>query len=243
MKLFAILEDTGASEIRRESGVESATNREIFGTLLMRQGGRNTSLYISGSKYEGTYTPGMRSDVDNLIISEVEPVILDLSDAPPKGISLLLIQDTHTPPGYAKLQVVLNGVALTGFEKSDFSSLDSDPFDGMYNQCKVFDAYVDKENRLVRAVNTNLILGGQRHGPAITGAAIGYQPSRDDVFAFRSCRWPACALEWFNRPRQYGYPPVGVIQKSKRVGFFVGIPTVRSNIYNGDCHLHSKREC
>ena len=207
--------------MRRNSGVESATNREIFGTLVMRQRGGNITLYIAGSKYEGTYTPGMQSDVDNLIVSEVEPLILDISHAPVQGLSLLLIQDEHTPHGYAKLQVVVDGVPLNGDQKDVYNRLEPDPFHGTHGAVPVFDAYVDKENRLTRAVAKGLILDGERHGPAFTGPARGDLPSQDDVFAFRCCSWPDSAQEWLDRPRHYGYPSADSIQKFKRLGFLV----------------------
>ena len=225
LEVSALLEDIGVCENLRSAARESATTREILDTIVYKLRAGKCSSYVCGSRYEGTAMRGTSSDIDHLVISESEPVIRNLSEASSDGINLLMIQDRFTPPGYVKLQTVLNGTLLMGADMSAFNKLNLDPFEAMGCRDKVFDVSTDRENRLLRVVTACMLEDTKRfHGPAFTNPESRQRVSTDYVYGVRCCSWPACAQEWLTRLRFHEWPPSSIINQCSKLGFFL-VPT------------------
>ena len=162
-------------------------------------------VYVFGSSFEGTTTPGLKSDLDIIVEHELFPVVTNVSESQQFQQCRMLIQDHHTPPGYAKLQIVFDGVPQTA---SQFSISRSNH-------------RVDTENRVVLSISDETrISGSAMHGPAITLGNPSQQP-HDIVRAVRCKKWPDCASEWLTRTRRYNYPTRDQVNKCKDLGFFL----------------------
>ena len=187
------------------------TTKEIIATICANpfsfmDRSQQMPVYIFGSSFEGTTTPGLHADVDFVGVHESLPVVTNVSESQQFEYSLLLIQDHQTPPGYAKLQIVHYGVPRT---LSQFNILRSG-----YR--------VDTENRLVWCLPDEARPPGMvLHGPASTIERSDVAPSRDFVIAVRCKVWPACASEWLTRTRRYNNPTQDQINKCKDLGFFL----------------------
>lgn len=153
--LFKVMEDIGASTEMRDLSKDRYTSIEILMTLLSPGQGELSSYYLCGGRYEGTITPTMLSDLDCLDVLELIPVVVDTSSARQYECCLLVVQDSETPPGYAKLQFVYNGMPLS-----------IDPLLSSYSPRDV-----DREGRVIldiSSVLSNKELNIERHGPART---------------------------------------------------------------------------
>ena len=216
-RLYKVLDDVGASTVVRDNNVKMMTTQENIYSVLVNlpridESYRRTSrinlqdsTYVFGSSFEGTRTPGLRSDVDLVYVPESIPVVTNVSQSEQYESCFLLIQDNRTQPGYAKLQWVSFGVPQT---RSLFNMLSSD--------------HVDTENRLLWILpDETRVPGTVLHGPASTIEETDYFRSSDLVPALRCKTWPVCALEWLTRLRRYNYPTQDQINKCKELGFFL----------------------
>ena len=212
-----VLDEVGVFREMRDLWKETYTTLELLETIPFTPK-QSTNIY--GSKIEGTATFGMNSDTDMVIINQAYPVVLSCSDATYQKC-LLLVEDDHTPPGYAKLQLVQNGVPLYRCEshwRYAASFLDNTNF----STC------IDIENRIINAYRpTEFVIGDcQRHGPAISTGRLDY------VVAF-NCHAIACsAAGWFSRPRLFNWPPSNLLERCKALGCLfvpVGHPTSEEN--------------
>ena len=215
--LYQTLEIIGVSMANRNMQKERAIATEIIESLV----NRIVPCYICGSQYEGTSLPNMGSDIDKVLVMEELEVITSLQDCPNK--SLLLIQEDLTPPGYCKLQLVLNGVPVYMYH------CDNNPeFQSMI--CKfsrLFKIDTDGCGRKLcgrRLPESFKCKGGktQFHGPALQLFDVnGQSYDVDLVYAFRGRYLPKEAIEWFTRKRLYGWPRKDIIEKCRNLGFFV----------------------
>ena len=204
-RLYRILEDTGASTTFRGMTVKAKTTKEIF-TSLCSSMILNTavSYYWFGSSFEGTTTPGLNSDIDIVIVPEYLPVVTSIADAQQYFTSLLLVQDSYTPAGYCKLQLVIHGMPVTL----------SQPITPSYSGPLQWNA----ENRILFTFMEGISL--LRHGPAHTLKATQSNAAIDFVSAVRCHTWPDCAFEWLVRERHYNWPSREQIDKCKTLGCF-----------------------
>ena len=64
----------------------------------------------------------MDPDMDALFFNEDEHVIERIEDAPRQALTCLIVSDSDTYPGYIKLQLVIDGIALTAdiIDKSNY---------------------------------------------------------------------------------------------------------------------------
>ena len=219
-RLYKVLESIGASTEMRDSRCQAATSNEILLTMSVQysniygycssNASVHRSFYICGSTFEGTTIEEMMSDVDLLIVKECQPVVTDISDASHHD-RLLMVQDLYTPPGYVKLQCVLNGVPL---------------FLSSVRSCISGAAY-DKDFRAVLIDYHDIKDGQVINGPAISAPETETSYAHDFVHAVRCRKIPDCASEWFTRHRHYNWPTPQWIDKCKTLGcffVFVGHP-------------------
>ena len=253
-RFYKVLEDIGVSTEIRDLMGKYCTSLEIRQTMCLRlaaetyntrarssnsrvTGTNPVSIYICGSSFEGTTTKGMESDIDELIVAELLPVATDISDAQLHNICLLMLQDFYTPPGYAKLQLVVDSVQeflssvchllpMTGYER-EYRSIyidnrdteDGEMIHGPARPTLATNTAYDYEGREV-LIYTQNIKGDVVHGPARTIPQTGFNAAVDKVVAFRCRKIPDCASEWFTRQRHYNWPTPEWIDKCKTLGCF-----------------------
>ena len=174
----------------------------------------NYDYILVGSSFEGTATQGMASDTDALIVLEPdEPIVTDILAAQQyTGYCLLMVQDSYTPAGYAKLQFILDGKPKYFQPISRYSEY-------IYSDT----LSIDREGRHLYSLklHSGRFSIKERHGPALTLKATTFTTSTDFVNAKRCRRWPECASEWIHRHRHYHWPPSNLIDICKGQGCFL----------------------
>lgn len=208
LKLYQVMEHIGFTVEMRDLRMEVRTCREILYTIAYQPA---FSVYHFGSSIEGTGIAGPKSDVDSVFINNELPVITECSDAS-HGKTLLLIQDSNTQAGYAKLQIVYNGIQLFAYNvptKKNMKSLYTSAF---------LSPRIDKMNRLVCSYIPPDLPDAARHGPALSSPAGHQIIAKDLVYALNSKKWPDCAAEWLTRQRDYGWPASDLLDKCKSLG-------------------------
>ena len=213
--LYQAMEDIGASTEMKNLRMEMSTIIELLMTVSYIL---QISVYIFGSGYEGTSTSGMKSDADIVFVSKDLPVVTDNSAAL-SGESLLLVQDTYTPPGYAKLQLMRNGFPL--LKSACDVSLDIvNSFLRKIAPKSLFAIGSDNAERAVLFLSpTEDVLNDMdRNGPALTGTHVPRGVLTDSVLAFECSEWPQCAAEWLERKRRHNWPSPALIQTCKNLG-------------------------
>ena len=219
LRLYTLLDcATEASTELRDMTVMISTTEEIRNSFTLSfpdgdgDGTENDpklSTYICGSRFEGTSLADMRSDIDRIVVLEDLPVVTDISDAQQYNTCLLMVQNTDTPAGYVKLQLIINGNPQYMYTS------------GIVN-CHLPSEYQnDNRNRIIYTLSHEELLSGTVvHGPARTEDETNIQVAMDHVFALRCQKWPACAAEWLTRRRPYNWPSRELIDRFKTQGCF-----------------------
>ena len=220
IRIADVLDDVGASEEFRWYCVEAAVNNEILETLIARLPGCSVSCYIFGSSAEGTTTYGLQSDVDRLMSKDNWEVFQDETEINKSNpVSLLLVEDNFTKPGYAKLQMALNGF----LQSNEIPDLDLPPKE----------IQLDSKGRAVMSKRYYIAsLHDEEHGPAFSVPASPGYAAKDMVQAFRCRKWPSAATKWFQRVMGHDWPTEETVNKMKTCGFFlvpVGHPHSKEN--------------
>ena len=209
LKLYNVLEDIGVSTENRDVHTKNVTLVEILYTLPLQSDCRIP--YIFGSRYEGTTTVGMGSDIDIVDILTHMPVATDINECKePNG--LLLVPDTK--PGYVRLLLVRQG-------QPQYWNLPT-PLDSWYS-CH-FKIVSDTHNRICLMFQYDDRLKLQdfyRQGPAISLKKAQDRQALDLVIALKGETWPDCVTEWLTRRREHGWPSPELIAKCKSLGFLL----------------------
>ena len=206
LDLFGVLEDLGATIETRNLTMKTAISVEILHTIAVAP----SSVYIFGSKYEGTSTEGLLPDSDVAYILPDMPVITDIANCPSSN-SYLLVPDEQ--PGYVRLQLVHNGDVQLG----TCPELKLDKFHHLS---------VDINNRvcLIQKLGSEGLTLTRMHrkeGPAIHMDAVKHRSSSDTVVALACTDWPECAQEWLSRKRIHGWLSKELIKQCKSLGFIL----------------------
>ena len=204
LRIFDVLENIGVSTDLRDCMAECGKVDEILGTAqsLLPGVNMNFSGLCVGSYYEGTQTPGMGSDVDQIIVIEV-PVVSKVSDCHGSP-ALLMVQDSNTPPGYAKLQP---------YELATETLLDKTygfTIETVSDQCN---RHVVKLNE--RRAET---LFDIRQGPALKAFGNQRTMEQDYVCAFSHQNTTTCLAQWFERQRFYNQPDKSLLDLCLSMG-------------------------
>ena len=204
LKLFNIMEVLGATIENRNINMETAISVEILFTIAVAP----RSLYVFGSKYEGTFTEGLLPDNDRALIPPHMPVITDIANCPSSNSYLLVPEEQ---PGYVRLQLVHK----EDVQWERFQDLELD-------MCHHLS--VDMNNRVCLVQNSEGLMPTEMHrkeGPAIHLDAVKGRASSDIVCALSCTDWPECAHEWLSRRRIHGWPSKELIKQCKSLGFIV----------------------
>ena len=201
LRLYQALEDIGATTEIRDHLKDTATSIEILFTIALFP---NRSVYLFGSRYEGTLISDMGSDTDNVNISHEFQVVQGISQSQlHRDVTYLRLVPVKEA-GYAKLEVLKS------------STLPRSPF--------TLD--IDRENRfcLIQKKNSSTIRdnpGCNRvwHGPAMQNPGSLRMEPADNIFGLRCHDWPKAAAEWLTRSRRYDWPSPNLIAQCKTLGF------------------------
>ena len=204
LNLFDVMEDLGATIENRNINMEAAISREILDTIAFAP----TSLYMFGSQYEGTYTDGLRPDIDEAFILPHMPVITDIANFPSSNCYLLVPDEQ---PGYVRLQLVHNGDVQWGtcpeLKIDEYHHLSVD-INNRVCLVQILEGLIMKETH-------------RKEGPALHKDGAKGFTSSDTVFALSCIEWPECAREWLSRRRNQGWPSKELIKQCKSLGFIV----------------------
>lgn len=196
VRLGRVLDIIGASEEVRRERQRNAVTSEILMSLASRHfDNSKQTTYIFGSASEGSTIPGLHSDVDTLLCNGDNYVFDRLEESIPKGEHFLMVQDEDTSPGYTKLQVILDGIAVT---------------DDMFKDAEApISVFKDGKGRILY-LNTSPPTPEfcqEKHGPAATVLAFNRDGVDGDfIGAFRCHSWPRQAGEFLTRVRKMGWP-------------------------------------
>ena len=221
--LYQVMEVTRCSIKIRNLCKEYSTTSEILQSITVDHFGRmGSSTYIMGSRYEGTTLDTMGSDQDTVAVLKPTEVVTNLQNY--HRTSLLLIQDDFTPPGYCKLQLVLNGISVTKLYCNEHPTLLS----AIYIMFEAFKIETDVYDRLLigHLLSDRIEVSFIRefHGPAMQRIGVKGKNNVMDVDmvpAFCCLCLPTRAMQWFTRKRLYDWPPQEVIEECRQLGFFV----------------------
>ncbi|XP_045204240.2 uncharacterized protein LOC123557081 [Mercenaria mercenaria] len=147
----------------------------------------NNFSYVFGSQSEGTTTPGLKSDTDQLMCINNCNVIQDWADWEPGVLNLLMIQDETVSPGYCLLQRLRDDAPLPCNHVPD-----------KYH-CRDRTGRVLKKNIIMTDSLAVVFGGGERHGPAYAEQGRPGTADSDTVLALTCKSWPLQArqrLDW-----------------------------------------------
>ncbi|KAL3859409.1 hypothetical protein ACJMK2_009632 [Sinanodonta woodiana] len=203
LKLMKVLDSTELAENIRWKQIEMWTQVEELLTVTNCE--KKAKCHIFGSQSEATTTSGLRSDIDIVIYLSYETVLRDLQSWKPGSLAALMIMDDTTPPGYVKLQQVLDDLPVP-----------------VYN-IQTERLMLDRHGRSCQS-NNNIYLKppefNEHHGPAVTTTeSQNYIINKCDfVSAYRSHSWPYTASEWITRHRKHNWPSQEIISIIQRSG-------------------------
>lgn len=209
LKLYDVMESVGFTVHNRCQMKKSKKVIEIIVTSLCQ---RELAVYAVGSQYEGTTclpdttADTLQSDGDFALIYPYPRVVTRITNTMQENC-LLLVEDESTPPGYAKLQQVQNGVPLT---RSGLNCFDRErnPF---------LSFHYDNENRLLSYFEPFEIPENvEWNGPAVTYPSE--KGHMDNVYGLQCKYWPKCVREWPRRRRYHGWPSVISINRCRSMG-------------------------
>ncbi|KAL3860631.1 hypothetical protein ACJMK2_010727 [Sinanodonta woodiana] len=189
VRLMTLLDKSGYGDKARWKRIEMwIQNEELLNKAFICYK-QQIKRHIFGSQAEAT-DMGIKSDLDLINFPDCITVMQDLQSWEPGLITLLMISDSTTPPGYIKLQLMLPHVQIPVYnQQTDKLMLDAYGRSVLHNG--------NKGVKLDRA--------DTHHGPANTNY-YNSGISTDIVFAYRSLSWPYMALEWITRNRNHNWP-------------------------------------
>ncbi|XP_053396451.1 uncharacterized protein LOC128556211 [Mercenaria mercenaria] len=187
VKLSEVLSDIGVDEKMVLKRRRAALLAESMDTRATQLHDGDATTYIFGSQSEGTTTPQLNSDSDQLSCFNNINVIQDSSDWKPGVINYLIIQDDTVSPGYCLLQRLR----------------DDTPFPSHTVPNKHFSERKGKvllKNTIISAVAVAAAVHeeGRRHGPAQTFTEQPGNADEDYVYAFPCKSWPLQGRKWLD---------------------------------------------
>ncbi|KAK3596151.1 hypothetical protein CHS0354_013737 [Potamilus streckersoni] len=217
-RLSNILDNVGYSREDRDRKIAFATEAEVFFNIGNALDGLQRT-YIFGSRGEGSTGPGLQSDIDILYQQNRAKVVTELSQCQSEMTYLLMVNDTHTHPGYVKLQLISlsPGQAVIAVHNNGYTDNTTT---------------IDSLNRTV-LLNT-IHHFGTISGPSLHDENDTKELSIDTVNAFRCSQWPQEGYEWFLRRRLNGWPTPIQIELAREYGCFV---TPVGHPYSSECLL------
>ncbi|KAH3740456.1 hypothetical protein DPMN_047162 [Dreissena polymorpha] len=104
--MFDALDDSGAGKATVLERRRTYLRREHFEKIAFQLRGNNRECFHFGSQSEGTTTPGLQSDIDLLVSSNIINIMTVWEDWKSGVLNLLMLHDSTTPPQQYLLQVI-----------------------------------------------------------------------------------------------------------------------------------------
>ncbi|XP_053377810.1 uncharacterized protein LOC123558957 [Mercenaria mercenaria] len=157
---------------------------ESMSRRLFQLEDHNRTIYLFGSQSEGTTTPDLKSDSDQLMCLNGVNVIQNVSEWKPGEENYLMIQDDTVPPGYCLLQPLRNDTPLP------YPTVPNEHFSERKGKILL-------KNTIMSAI-TDIQDRGRKQGPAHTFQEPPGMSDVDVVLAFRCKSWPLQAKQWLD---------------------------------------------
>jgi len=209
--LYQVLECVGVNPWVVERRRHTFLHREAAWDVHEHQEGYDTTCFHFGSQSEGTTTPGLQSDTDQLYTSNNVNIMYSWADWQQGKLNLLMVREEDTPPQHYLLQLIRSDIPqpVTHTDDPDFVT--------------------DSQGRIfysnMAVVRVSVEVHGDRHmrhGPSNSGSE-----DWDQVSAFHCTTFPPEIISWFTK-MQHGYwPSQETLQAAQRCGCFlvpVGYP-------------------
>ncbi|XP_045157383.2 uncharacterized protein LOC123523790 [Mercenaria mercenaria] len=185
-RLSEVLADVGVDERMVLKRRRAWLLIESIYTRSLQLQDHNISTKYFGSQSEGTTTPDLHSDTDQLFLMNNFNVIQDWNGWEPGMRNYLMIQDESVSPGYCLLQRLRDDAPL--------------PYNDVPDQYYIKDrtGRVVLKNAIMSAAAAAAFEGGERHGPAYTREGKPGFNDNDIVVAFPCKSWPLPARQWLD---------------------------------------------
>ncbi|KAL3857185.1 hypothetical protein ACJMK2_011877 [Sinanodonta woodiana] len=157
--------------------------------------GYSFPVHYFGSQAEATTTQGLKSDIDCVICAPWKGV-KDLESWEPDLLTLLVVSDETTAPGYVKLQDINTDTPRHNIRFK-----------------------LDRHARSVLCNNSDIlknINADEHHGPANT--TVYGTNNVDLVCAIRLHYWPEQSSQWLTRNRRHNWPSQEIITLIQETG-------------------------
>ncbi|XP_045216597.2 uncharacterized protein LOC123566501 [Mercenaria mercenaria] len=209
MRLSEVLGDIGDNEKMLLKRRRAAVLDEISKTIIHRARKYQMTIYNFGSWSEGTTTPGLRSDADQLFTMDDYNVIQDWSEWTLGKHNYLMIQNETTPPGYCHLQRL----------RPDAPLPDTHEYNNHY--VKDTSGRILFKNTILDHMIHQLATGRQqRQGPSLARTQPGIADS-DLVSAFPCTSWPQSAKACLGHLDVNNWPTANMYRYIKTTKCFV----------------------
>ncbi|KAK3587133.1 hypothetical protein CHS0354_006775 [Potamilus streckersoni] len=211
LKLTEVLDASGLREDIRWLRINTSLETEELETICHEiHAGHVSRVYFFGSQAEATTTLGLLSDIDKVSFVDNVVVLHDIQFWKPSLhtlVTLLMVADERTPPGYVKLQLVQRDAPMTIHNYQDKSFvLDSEGRSVLSHG----NLYVSLSNPLNQGI---------RNGPAITTSIMG--ETEDFVWGLwiRCC--PDQVSRWMSTSSHCNWPTRPIMDVIKQTAVFL----------------------
>ncbi|XP_045156925.1 uncharacterized protein LOC123523301 [Mercenaria mercenaria] len=209
LRLSDVLTDIGVDERIVLKRRRTWLLMESMGTISTQLQDANGSEYYLGSQSEGSTTPGLKSDIDQLLCYNGYNVIQGWADWEPGLRNYLMIQDVTVSPGYCLLQYLRHDAPI--------------PYNEVPNQYHYGDrtGRILLKNTFISAVAADAVGGGVRHGPAYAEQGQPGFIDIDIVGALHCKTWPLQARQWLDQQGVGQWPSDHMKRYCSSTGCFV----------------------
>jgi len=206
--LYLVLECVGVNPWVVERRRHTFLHREAALDVLEHHIGRDTTTFHFGSQSEGTTTPGLQSDIDQLDTNNDVNIMYSWADWQQGKFNLLMVREEDTPPQHYLLQWIRSDVPIpvTHTNAPDFVT-DS--------QGRVFYSNMAIV-RATAAVCGDHHLPHLRHGPSNS-----WSEDWDHVEAFHCKTLLPEIMSWFTKMQRCFWPSHDTLQAARMCGCFL----------------------
>jgi len=206
--LYQVLECVGVNPWVVERRRHTFRHREAAEDVDDHQPGCDTTTFHFGSQSEGTTTPGLQSDLDQLLLYNHVNIMYSWADWQQGKFNLLMVREEDTPPQHYLLQWIRSDIPqpVTHTDDPDFVT-DS--------QGRVFYSNMAIVNVMAAALE-DAHLPHLRHGPSNS-----WSEDWDFVHAFHCKTLLPEIRSWFTKMQQCFWPSQETLQAARKCGCFV----------------------
>ncbi|XP_052769828.1 uncharacterized protein LOC128209702 [Mya arenaria] len=208
LRLSRALSDIGVNSWMVKRRRRTFLMLEVGRTIGEKQEGRDVTTFHFGSQSEGTTTPGLNSDVDELVCFNKINIMASWSEWKFGRINYLMVKEETCSPQHYLLQEIRPDSPEPAINPSNIYSV------------------VDRNGRVLHAnIETRDVikkLSEQFNSPYYSnGPSHSISEMFDFVQAYRSRSLPPECLQWFERPRPSNWPTPELFREVRECGCFL----------------------